>query len=169
MAVAALAQVDVKEAASAPAALLTAGPTATTAQSDPVKLSTRCSARGRRRGAGGGDSGEDDPADVAKLGLRYVNTTGRDDPALTARLREAAGLNATAKAASPQEMAAILSDVAAKGDPARGELVFRRSDTGCLTCHAVAGAGGQVGPDLRASAHRRRSTTSSNRSLSPEK
>src|SRR5207247_396988 len=31
---------------------------------------------------------------IAKLGLRYVNTTGRDDPALTARLREAAGLNA---------------------------------------------------------------------------
>ena len=90
------------------------------------------------------------PADTAKLGLRHVNTTGRDDPALTARLREAAGLNATPQPPTAQELATIISEVTEKGDAARGELVFRRSDTGCLQCHGVAGAGGQVGPDLRA-------------------
>ncbi len=34
------------------------------------------------------------------------------------------------------------------GDAARGEAVFRRKDQLCLKCHAIAGAGGQVGPDL---------------------
>ena len=152
MAVAALAQADVKDAAKRAAALLTAGPSSDDpSQSDPVKLLDALLQR-----EGGGEAlaaaleGKKIPADTAKLGLRYVNTTGRDDPGLTARLRESAGLTATAKPPTPQELAAILSEVAAKGEAQRGEMVFRRSDTGCLQCHAVAGAGGQVGPDLRA-------------------
>jgi putative heme-binding domain-containing protein len=36
----------------------------------------------------------------------------------------------------------------AEGDPARGEAVFRRKDLSCFQCHAIAGAGGAVGPDL---------------------
>ena len=35
-----------------------------------------------------------------------------------------------------------------RGDPTRGEAVFRRKDLACFKCHAIAGAGGQVGPDL---------------------
>jgi putative heme-binding domain-containing protein len=42
----------------------------------------------------------------------------------------------------------MVTDVLQKGDPARGEAVFRRKDLSCLKCHAIAGAGGQVGPDL---------------------
>lgn len=30
----------------------------------------------------------------------------------------------------------------------RGEAIFRRKDLNCLKCHAIAGAGGQVGPSL---------------------
>ncbi len=45
-------------------------------------------------------------------------------------------------------MAALLADVTRAGDPARGERVFRRPDLTCLNCHAIAGAGGQVGPSL---------------------
>jgi putative heme-binding domain-containing protein len=147
LAAGALARGDVKDAADRAAKLLAEGP----ADADPAPLLDAFLQR-----EGGGEAlasalqGKKVPADVAKLGLRYVNTTGRDDPALTSRLREAAGLNATAKVPTPQEMAAILSEVASKGDPHRGEMVFRRSDTGCLQCHAIAGAGGQVGPDLRA-------------------
>ncbi|MCW1921775.1 HEAT repeat domain-containing protein [Luteolibacter arcticus] len=36
----------------------------------------------------------------------------------------------------------------AKGDAARGELVYRRPALACATCHAVGGAGGKVGPDM---------------------
>ena len=90
------------------------------------------------------------PPDVAKLGLRYVNKTGRDDPALTTRLREAAGLAAERPPPTAQELAALVTEVQQKGDPARGEAVFRRAEASCFQCHAIGGAGGSLGPDLRA-------------------
>src|SRR5690606_6070508 len=34
------------------------------------------------------------------------------------------------------------------GDPARGEAIYRRPELACLTCHAIGGAGGLIGPDL---------------------
>ncbi|ODS79316.1 MAG: dehydrogenase [Cytophagaceae bacterium SCN 52-12] len=34
------------------------------------------------------------------------------------------------------------------GDAAAGELVFRKAELACLTCHAIGGAGGLIGPDL---------------------
>ena len=45
-------------------------------------------------------------------------------------------------------MGRFLAEVARSGDPARGEAIFRRKDMTCLKCHAIAGAGGQVGPGL---------------------
>jgi putative heme-binding domain-containing protein len=38
--------------------------------------------------------------------------------------------------------------VAAQGNPARGELIFRRADLNCMSCHSLSKAGGDVGPDL---------------------
>jgi putative heme-binding domain-containing protein len=35
-----------------------------------------------------------------------------------------------------------------KGDPARGEAIFRRKELSCFQCHAIGGAGSQVGPDF---------------------
>ena len=35
-----------------------------------------------------------------------------------------------------------------KGDPSRGEMVYRRPELGCVACHAIGGIGGEVGPDL---------------------
>ena len=51
---------------------------------------------------------------------------------------------------TPAELTALVAEVAAKGDPARGEEVFRRSDLNCMSCHSVTKAGGDVGPDLSA-------------------
>ena len=45
-------------------------------------------------------------------------------------------------------MAKFLTEVASSGDAARGEVIFRRKEMNCLKCHAIAGAGGQVGPGL---------------------
>ncbi len=83
-------------------------------------------------------------ADVAKIALRAA--TGQSG--LTAALRKAGGLGDAPKPLNDAEKAALLADVAAKGDAARGEAIFRRKDAQCLKCHAVAGAGGQVGPSL---------------------
>lgn len=35
-----------------------------------------------------------------------------------------------------------------RGDPVRGELIFRKPELACLSCHAIGGGGGLIGPDL---------------------
>ncbi len=88
------------------------------------------------------------PADIARIGLRTVRSTGRPDEGLAEALTKAGGLTFGARSLSPKEMQEMIADVARLGNPARGEAVFRRKDQACLKCHAVGGAGGQVGPDL---------------------
>ncbi len=88
------------------------------------------------------------PADLAKLYIRQVRASGRDEPGLVAALAKAGKLDSGPKELTPPEMARLLADVAQKGDPARGERIFRRKDLTCQNCHAIAGAGGQVGPSL---------------------
>jgi putative heme-binding domain-containing protein len=90
------------------------------------------------------------PADAAKLALRYIYSVGRSDEALSDVLSKAAGIALDAPPPPAEEAARIAAEVAAKGDAARGEIVFRRADLSCLKCHAVAQAGGSVGPDLSA-------------------
>ena len=47
------------------------------------------------------------------------------------------------------ELAALVSQVREQGESSpRGETVFRNKHQACLRCHAFAGVGGQVGPDL---------------------
>src|SRR5262249_16573372 len=88
------------------------------------------------------------PADVAKVGVRAVRTSGREAPALLETLTRGGGLTFGARTLSAREMRQMVADVARLGDPARGEAGFRRKDQTCPKCHAIAGAGGQVGPDL---------------------
>jgi putative heme-binding domain-containing protein len=87
-------------------------------------------------------------ADNAKLALRAIYALGNSDPALIQPLQSAAGITSQPKQLSPEEMKQLIADVQSKGDPARGEDVFRRADTSCLKCHSIAGAGGQLAPDL---------------------
>ncbi|CAG5067298.1 hypothetical protein DYBT9623_00018 [Dyadobacter sp. CECT 9623] len=47
-----------------------------------------------------------------------------------------------------QQIAGLAKLVREKGDPAKGEQIFRRVESSCTTCHAIGGAGGLIGPDL---------------------
>ncbi len=49
---------------------------------------------------------------------------------------------------SGEQLHRLELDVKAEGDPSRGELVYRRPELACQTCHAIGGAGGRAGPDL---------------------
>jgi putative heme-binding domain-containing protein len=88
------------------------------------------------------------PADPARLALRAVYALGLADPALKSALGRAAGISTEVKPPTPAELSALVAEVAASGDPIRGESIFRRADLNCMTCHALAKAGGEVGPDL---------------------
>jgi putative heme-binding domain-containing protein len=88
--------------------------------------------------------------DVAKRALRTMYSVGRSDAALSDVLSVAAGVATDVPPPTPEELAAIVQDVADKGNAARGEQIFRRADVSCMRCHSVSRAGGQVGPDLSA-------------------
>jgi putative heme-binding domain-containing protein len=88
------------------------------------------------------------PPEAARALIRALGASGRDLPALVDASRKAGGITTGARTVSPREMQQMVAEVQQHGDPARGETVFRRKDLLCLKCHSIAGAGGQVGPDL---------------------
>ena len=89
-------------------------------------------------------------ADVAKMFLRHMYATGRTEPAVTESLTKAAGIAAAGAPPAQEEILRLAGDVMTKGDAARGEAIFRRSEIACMKCHAVAKAGGNIGPELSA-------------------
>jgi putative heme-binding domain-containing protein len=88
------------------------------------------------------------PADVAKVGVRLAAGAGGKEPALVEALRKSGDLSARPAPPTGAARDKLLADVRTQGDAARGEMVFRRKDMACFQCHAIAGAGGQVGPSL---------------------
>jgi putative heme-binding domain-containing protein len=90
------------------------------------------------------------PADAAKRTLRALYALGGADPALVSVLSQQAGLNAEVKPLDKPELDQLIAAVARRGNPERGEALFRRAELSCMKCHALAGAGGGVGPDLSA-------------------
>lgn len=88
--------------------------------------------------------------DTAKRALQYVYAVGHGDSPLARVLSDAAGLGEDPPPPTPEEIRELIADVATKGDPHRGQAVFRRADLNCMKCHALNQAGGDVGPDLAA-------------------
>jgi putative heme-binding domain-containing protein len=88
------------------------------------------------------------PQDTAKLALRQLYAIGRSDAALVTALSHAAGIASEIKAPTDAELKVLMDEVASKGDAKRGEEIFRREENSCFKCHALSGAGGQVGPEL---------------------
>ncbi len=88
------------------------------------------------------------PADVAKIGVRVAKAAGQPDSVLIDALTKSGGLGEGRKMPAGKDLEAFLVDVAKLGDPARGERIYRRTDAACQKCHAIAGAGGLVGPDF---------------------
>jgi putative heme-binding domain-containing protein len=87
-------------------------------------------------------------ADAARIGLRAIHGAGVPAPTLIIILRAANSEVGRARKLDPRGKQRLLALIQSQGDPARGEAVFRRPDLACMQCHAIAGAGGKVGPDL---------------------
>lgn len=88
------------------------------------------------------------PPAVVKAGLRAARESGRDEPELIAALALGEDTRQAAEPLSPGELKQLIEAVARDGNAARGEWIYRRKDLACVTCHAIGGVGGKVGPDL---------------------
>jgi putative heme-binding domain-containing protein len=88
------------------------------------------------------------PSGIARSLLRAVSSSGLAMPELTAAIESASGLARVAAMPTGDALAAMIRAVETEGDEVRGEQVYRRADLMCTSCHAIAGAGGLVGPDL---------------------
>jgi putative heme-binding domain-containing protein len=88
------------------------------------------------------------PPDVAKLGIRAVRSSVQEAPDLVEACRKAGDLAAQKRDLTKAELDEMVADVQKIGNAAKGEMLYRRADMQCLKCHAIGGAGGQVGPDL---------------------
>lgn len=88
--------------------------------------------------------------DAAKVALRFVYSIGQNDADLVALLSEAAGISLEVEPLDAETMKEMVAQVRSAGDPVKGELIFRRPELSCFNCHAIGGAGGNVGPDLSA-------------------
>ncbi len=90
-------------------------------------------------------------SESARLALRVVRSGGRADLEPLAKLLEksAQGGPAIAIPSNGDAMKLLVDEIRTKGDPARGEMVFRRANLNCFKCHGIGPAGGLVGPNLQ--------------------
>ena len=85
--------------------------------------------------------------EVAQTVIQQARLSGRDLPELVKAIRRTGRLKPLSLL-SAEHRAKLVQQVPVQGDVQRGEAVFRRSEMQCLTCHAVKGQGGKVGPEL---------------------
>jgi putative heme-binding domain-containing protein len=88
------------------------------------------------------------PEVAAKAGMRAAREGGRNDIDLVVAFAKAGGIASDTQALTGELIKELADKAAAQGDPVRGEMVYRRADLACMTCHAIGGAGGKVGPDM---------------------
>ncbi len=86
------------------------------------------------------------PKPVLVAGVRAAREVGRKGQALVQVLTPLAGVVAAPTALADYK--SLAEQTKRNGDPAQGELIYRRVTSGCTTCHAIGGAGGIVGPAL---------------------
>lgn len=86
--------------------------------------------------------------DVAKSIRNTVRSSGLAVPGLVAAIEKASGISENRWVWNDELKNSWLEIAKTSGDPARGEMVYRRTELQCAQCHRIGGVGGIVGPDL---------------------
>jgi len=92
-------------------------------------------------------TGKTIPESVAVEAIRIVSSRGIKGDLLAA-LEKSGAIKQMNQALTPEAMQTLVTKVQTQGDPARGELVFRRQQLLCFSCHAIGDAGGLLGPNI---------------------
>lgn len=95
-----------------------------------------------------GDPNAKVSAAAGRAGMRVAREGGRSDLELVTALAKASGQASDTQAFTGQLVKELASRASERGNPQRGELIYRRADLACVGCHAIGGAGGKVGPDM---------------------
>lgn len=88
------------------------------------------------------------PEEIALVAMNRARGAATKPEALIKAFQKAGKLEPMKLALSKEEMDAFMERVASKGDPVRGEVIYRRESLQCVVCHAIGGAGGIIGPDM---------------------
>jgi putative heme-binding domain-containing protein len=88
------------------------------------------------------------PHAMAKTGLRAAREGGRNEPNLVLALARSIETEEASKNLTAEELKELIASISKNGDAARGEMIYRRQELGCVGCHSIGGVGGKVGPDL---------------------
>lgn len=88
--------------------------------------------------------------DAARIGIGQIRASGLSTTHLTGLLGKLADSAGHHRDLSPALQRRLVSLAQTHGDPARGEKLFHSPTLGCMQCHAIAGAGGSLAPDLAA-------------------
>ena len=88
------------------------------------------------------------PQEIALTGVQKASSAATRPQGLVAAIQKAAGLKPMKPQLTAEEMQAMMEVVTEKGDPHRGEDVYRRAQLQCTVCHAIGGVGGVIGPDM---------------------
>lgn len=93
--------------------------------------------------------GKSIPGVIATEAFRLASATGQRAMVLTDFFRHHLAENSSLpQVLDQQSLAELCAEVAASGDPKAGERIYRRTELACISCHAIGGAGGGMGPDL---------------------
>lgn len=87
-------------------------------------------------------------SNTSKLLLRALFANNITTGALVEKLSAAAGIGDASQPMTPEQQKTLVRRIDAQGDPHRGQAIYRRKELNCIGCHAISGAGGNVGPDL---------------------
>ncbi len=91
--------------------------------------------------------GEIHPAVIESVS-RFHRDTGLLSDRLAELFRRSAMTDSLSDQLLAEDLEKLTADVEALGDPARGELVYRRQAVSCTRCHAIGSAGPVIGPNL---------------------
>ncbi|MCC9657667.1 PVC-type heme-binding CxxCH protein [Rhodopirellula halodulae] len=86
-------------------------------------------------------------SDNAREILRAVRSAG-GNANLEQAIRDAGKLADATWKLTPELQSRILEKVHASGSASRGEMIYRRKELQCISCHAIGAGGGLVGPNL---------------------